>query len=136
MTVLLTCFWDFLVGLVHNGFSVLSSTLKLDTGTGEASLSVRSSLSRVSQSHDVDVGEGDELEDDVEQGLSCLQGVLASMSEHNGSPRSISWFSSFFGFWIFGWLGQRVSPFFSSLQRVNLTQALDENLPHSDLPVL
>ena len=55
---------------------VLSSTLKLDTGTGEVSLSVRSSLSRVSLSLDVAVvGEEDELEE-VEQCLSCLEGVI------------------------------------------------------------
>ena len=59
------------------GFSVLSSTLKLDTGTGEVSLSVRSSLSPVSLSLDVAVvGEEDELEEDVEQCLSCLEGVI------------------------------------------------------------
>ena len=59
------------------GFSVLSSTLKLDTGTGEVSLSVRSSLSRVSLSLDVAVvGGEDELEQDVEQYLSYLEGVI------------------------------------------------------------
>ena len=79
------CFWDFLVGLgllvigftANNGFAVLSSTFELDTGTGKVSLSVRSSLSRVSLSLDVAVvGEEDELEEDVEQCLSCLEGVL------------------------------------------------------------
>ena len=83
--LLFICFWTFLVGLVNwlvigftadNGFPVLSSTLKLDTGTGEVSLSVRSSLSRVSLSLDVAVvGEEDELEEHVEQCLSCLEGV-------------------------------------------------------------
>ena len=58
------------------GCPVLSSTLKLDTGTGEVSLSVRSSFSRVSLSLDLAVGEEDELEEDVEQCLSCLEGVL------------------------------------------------------------
>ena len=44
---------------------------------GELSLSVRSSLSRVSLSLDVAVvGEEDELEEDVEQCLSCLEGVI------------------------------------------------------------
>ena len=51
--------------------------LKHDTSTGEISFSVRSSLSRVSLSLDVAVvGEEDELEDDVEQCLSCLEGVM------------------------------------------------------------
>ena len=59
------------------GFPDLPLTLKLDTGTGEVSLSVRSSLARVSFSLDVDVvGEEDELEEDVEQCLSCLEGVI------------------------------------------------------------
>ena len=59
------------------GFTVLSSTLKLDTGTGGESLSFRSSRSRVSRPLDVAVvGEGDELEEDVEQCLSCLEGVI------------------------------------------------------------
>ena len=59
------------------GFSVLSSALKLDTGTGEVSFSFRSFLSRVSLSLDVAVvGEEDELEEDVEQCISCLEGVI------------------------------------------------------------
>ena len=58
------------------GCPVLSSTLELDTGTGEVSLSVRSSLSPVSLSLDDVVGEEDELEEDVDQCLSCLEGVL------------------------------------------------------------
>ena len=33
------------------------------------------------------------------------------MSEHNGSPRSISWFPFFIWFGIFVWLGQQVFPF-------------------------
>ena len=49
------------------GCPVLSSTLKLDTSTGEVSLSFRSSLSRVSLSLDVAVGDEDELEEDLEQ---------------------------------------------------------------------
>ena len=56
------------------GVSILSSTLKLDTGTGEGSFFFRSSLSRVSLS--LDVGEEDELVEDVEQCLSCLEGVI------------------------------------------------------------
>ena len=45
------------------GCRVLSSTLEIDTGTGELSLSFRSSLARVSLSLDVAVvGEEDELE--------------------------------------------------------------------------
>ena len=59
------------------GFTVLSSTLELDTGTGEVSLSVRSPLSRVSLSLDIAVvGEEDQLEEDVERCLSCLEGVI------------------------------------------------------------
>ena len=72
-------FWVGL-GLLVIGFTanpVLSSTFGLDTGTGGESLSLRSSLSRVSLSLDVAVvGEEDELEEDVEQCLSCLEGVL------------------------------------------------------------
>ena len=56
--------------------SLLSSTLELYTSTVEASLSVRSSLSRARLSLDVAVGDDDELEEDVEQGLSCLESVL------------------------------------------------------------
>ena len=40
------------------------------------SLSVQSSLSRVSLTLDDVVGEEDELEEDVEQGLSSLKGVF------------------------------------------------------------
>ena len=58
------------------GCPVLSSTLKHDTSIGEVSLSIRSSLSRVSLSLDVAVGDEDELEEDVEHRLSCLEGVL------------------------------------------------------------
>ena len=36
----------------------------------------------------------------------------SGISEQNGSHRSNSWSSFFIWFWIFGWLGQRVSPFF------------------------
>ena len=64
---------------IHHRQNVLQSlsTLKLDTGTGEVSLSVRSSLSRISLSLDVAVDGGeDELEQDVEQCLSCLEGVI------------------------------------------------------------
>ena len=59
-----------LVSRQTTGFSVLSSTLELDTGTGWESISLRSSHFRVSLSLDVAVaGEEDELEEDVEQ---CL----------------------------------------------------------------
>ena len=51
------------------GCAVLSSTLEIDTGTGEVSPSVRPSLSQVSLS----LGKEDELEEDVELGLSCLE---------------------------------------------------------------
>ena len=49
------------------GCPVLSSTLQIDTGTGEVSLSTRSSLSRVSLSLDIAVGDEDELEEDVRE---------------------------------------------------------------------
>ena len=59
------------------GFPVLPSTLELDTSTGEESISLRSSLSRVSLSLEtVVLGEEDEHEEDVEQCLSCLEGVI------------------------------------------------------------
>ena len=69
-------FGNFWLAWSTTGCSVLSSTLEIDTGTGEVSLSVRSSLSRVSLSLDDVVGEEDELKEDVEQGLSCLEGVF------------------------------------------------------------
>ena len=52
-----------------------SSTL-VDTVTGEISLSIRSSRSRVSLPLDGSVGDEDDLEEDVEQWLSCLESVL------------------------------------------------------------
>ena len=52
-----------------------SSTF-VDTLTGEMSLSIRSSRSQVSLPLDVTVGDEDELEEDVEQWLSCLESVL------------------------------------------------------------
>ena len=52
-----------------------SSTL-VDTFTGEMSFSIRSSRSRASLPLDVTVGDEDELEEDVEQWLSCLESVL------------------------------------------------------------
>ena len=56
-----------------SGLPDLSSTV-VDTVTGEMSLSIRSSRSRVLVS--LTVGDEDELEKDVEQWLSCLEGVL------------------------------------------------------------
>ena len=68
---------DWIHGRQRTGFPVQSSTLKLDTSTGEVSLSVRSSPSRVSLSlHVAVVGAEDELEEDVEQCLSCLESVI------------------------------------------------------------
>ena len=59
------------------GFPVLSSTFELDTGTGGESISLCSYLSRVSLSlHVAVVGEEDELDEDVEQYVSCLEGVI------------------------------------------------------------
>ena len=59
------------------GVPVLSSTLKLDTSTGDGSFYFRSSFSPVSLSLDVAVvGEEDELEEEEEQCLSCLEGVI------------------------------------------------------------
>ena len=57
----------------NNGSPDLSSTV-VDTVTGEMSPSIRSSRSRVLVS--LTVGEEDELEEDVEQRLSCLESVL------------------------------------------------------------
>ena len=58
----------------------------------------------------------------------------SGMSEHNGSPRSVSWFSSLFGF---GFLVGLVNGSPRSIRStLNLTQVLDGNLSHSDLPVL
>ena len=54
---------------------VRSSTL-VDTVIGEMSLSIRFSRSRVLLPLDVTVGEEDEHEEDVEQCLSCLEGVI------------------------------------------------------------
>ena len=74
---LLLVFGSFWLAWSTKGCPVISSTLKLGTGTGEVSLSFRSSLSRVSLSLDVAVvGEEDELEEDVEKRLSCLEGVI------------------------------------------------------------
>ena len=56
-----------------SGFPELSST-DLDTGTGEMSLLVTSSLSRTDNSPTV--GEEGEDEEDDEEGLSCVKGVL------------------------------------------------------------
>ena len=67
--------FEILLAWFTTGCTVLSSTL-VDTVTGEASLLVRSSLSRVSSPLNVAVGDEDELEPDVEQWLSCLEGVL------------------------------------------------------------
>ena len=58
------------------------------------------------------------------------------MSAHNGSHRSIV-VSSLFGFGFLVGLVQTTGlSILSSLQYVNLTQALDENLSHSYRPFL
>ena len=59
--------FGFLVGLGNNGSlrSIISSTFELDTSTGWESIPLRSSLSRVSLSLNIVVGEVDELEEDV-----------------------------------------------------------------------
>ena len=65
-----------MIGFTANN-GCLRSIINIETGTGEVSLSVRSSLSRVSLSLDVAVvGEEDEFAEDVEQCLSCLEGVI------------------------------------------------------------
>ena len=66
-------FFRFLLAWSTSGLADLSSTV-VDTITGEISLSIRSSRSRVSVS--LTVGDGDELGEDVEQWLSCLESVL------------------------------------------------------------
>ena len=60
--------FGFLVGLGNNGShrSIISSTFELVTSTGWESIPLRSSLSRVSLSLNIVVGEVDELEEDVE----------------------------------------------------------------------
>ena len=98
--ILFICFWEFLVdlGLLVIGFSPFyrallfiwfwillawfttgcpdrSSTI-VDTVTGEMSLSIWSSRSLVLLPLDVTVGDEDELEEDVEQWLPCLERVL------------------------------------------------------------
>ena len=69
-------FGSFWLAWSTTGCPVLWSTLGIDTGTGEVSPSFRSSFSRVSLSLDDVVGEEDELEEDVKQCLSCLEGVM------------------------------------------------------------
>ena len=59
-------FLGILLAWFTTGCSVRSSTL-VDTVTGEMSLSIRFSRSRVSLPLDVTVGDEDELEEDVEQ---------------------------------------------------------------------
>ena len=66
-------FWFLLAGST-TGCPDMSSTV-VDTVTGEMSLSIRFSRSRVSLSRCVIVGDEDELEEDVEQWLSCLESV-------------------------------------------------------------
>ena len=64
---------DFWLAWVTTGFTVPSSTFELDTGTGGKSIS----LCSFPLSLDVAVvGEEDELEEDVERCLSCLEGVI------------------------------------------------------------
>ena len=68
--------FEFLVGLGNNG-SLRSIFNIFDTDTGWESISLRSSLSRVSLSlNTVVVGEVDELEEDVGWSISCLEGVM------------------------------------------------------------
>ena len=57
----------FLIGLGNNGSlrSIISSTFELDTGTGWESIPLKSSLSRVSLSLHIVIGEVDELVEDV-----------------------------------------------------------------------
>ena len=65
----------FLLAWSISGRPNLSSTVVV-TVTGEMSLSIRYSRSRVSLSLDVTVGDEDELEEDVGRSISCLEGVL------------------------------------------------------------
>ena len=68
--------FGFWVGLGNNG-SPRSIFNILDTSTGWESIPLRSSLSRVSLSlNTVEVGEMDELEEDVGWLLSCLESVI------------------------------------------------------------
>ena len=73
--------FGFLVGLGNNGSPrSIRSTCELDTSAGWGSVPLRSSRALVSLSldtvEDVMVGEVDELEEDVGQCLSCLEGVI------------------------------------------------------------
>ena len=63
---LLKFFFGDLLAWSTSGLPDLSSTV-VDTVTGETSLSIRSSRSRVSLPLDVTVGDEDELEEDVDQ---------------------------------------------------------------------
>ena len=62
------------LGCQNNMGCTVPSSTSVDTGTGEVSLSLWSSLSRVLIS--LTAGDEDELEEDVEQWLPCLKSVL------------------------------------------------------------
>ena len=69
--------FGFLFGSVTGSPRSVRSTCELDTGAGWETIPLRSSRARFSPSLDtVVVGEVDELEEDVEQCLSCLEGVI------------------------------------------------------------
>ena len=72
--------FGFSVGLVNGSLRSVRSTCELDTSTGWESIPLRSSRARVSLSldtvEDVMFGEVDELEEDVEQCLSCRESVI------------------------------------------------------------
>ena len=67
---------DFWLAWATTGLPVLFVHHVNDTGTGWESIPLGSSLSGVSHLLDVVVGEVDELEEDVGQFLSCLEGVI------------------------------------------------------------
>ena len=65
-----------------------SSTL-VDTVTGEMSLSIRSSRSRVSLPFDVTVGDEDELEEDVDNDSPVLK-VSLKLTDQNRKTNSLT----------------------------------------------
>ena len=71
--------FGFLLAWISSGCLDPSST-KLDTGIGEMSLLVASSPARSCIS--LTVGEEDEAEEDDEECLSCLEGVLKVDEDH------------------------------------------------------
>ena len=64
------------LGPQRTGVDVRSSTLELDTGTGEVRYHLQFDPLFLESHYHLIVGEEGELEEDVEQELSCLEGVF------------------------------------------------------------